>query len=72
MTQLSGFFALNRLALQPPDRLPGIFGAMGKLAMQGVFETLVDATCPLDRVREAIEATQVKGRLGKILLRIRD
>ena len=45
---------------------------MGKLAMQGVFETPVDATCPLDRVREAIEATQVKGRLGKILLRIRD
>ena len=72
VTKLSGFFALNWLALQPPERLPGIFGAMGKLAMQGVFDSPVDATFPLERVREAIEASLVKGRAGKILLRISD
>jgi len=72
VTQLSGFFALNWLALQPLEKLPGIFGAVGKLAMQGVFESPVDAVYPLEQVREAIEASQVKGRAGKILLRISD
>jgi NADPH2:quinone reductase len=72
VTQMSGFFALNWLALQPPEKLPGIFGAMIKLALQGVFESPVDATYPLERVCEAIEASQVKGRAGKILLRISD
>jgi NADPH2:quinone reductase len=72
VTRLSGFFATNWLALQPKEKLPAIFGAMGKLAMQGVFETPVDATYPLEQAREAIEATQVKGRAGKILLRIAD
>jgi NADPH2:quinone reductase len=70
VTQMSGFFALNWLALQPPERLPAIFGAMIKLALQGVFESPVDATYPLEQVREAIEASQTKGRTGKILLRI--
>jgi len=37
-----------------------------------VFESPVDATYPLERVRDAIEASQVKGRTGKILLRISD
>lgn len=72
VTQMSGFFALNWLALQPPDRLPEIFGKLFQLAMQGVFESPVDATYPLEQVRDAIEASQVKGRAGKILLRISD
>jgi len=72
VTRLSGFFAPNWLALQPPARLPEIFARMGQLAMQGVFESPVDATYPLERVREAIAASQVKGRAGKILLRIGD
>jgi NADPH2:quinone reductase len=72
VTQLSGFFATNWLALQPPEKLPAIFGAMIKLALQGVFESPVDATYPLEQVCEALEASQVKGRGGKILLRIGD
>lgn len=72
VTQLSGFFALNWLALQPKEKLPGIFGAIGQLAMQGVFETPVDAVYPLEQLREAIDASQVKGRAGKILVRISD
>jgi NADPH2:quinone reductase len=72
VTQMSGFFALNWLALQPAEKLPAIFAGMGKLAMQGVFDSPVDATYPLERVREAIEASRVRGRAGKILLRISD
>jgi len=72
VTQMSGFFAPNWLALQPPDRLPGIFAKLFQLAMQGVFASPVDAVYPLEQVREAIEASQVKGRAGKILLRISD
>jgi NADPH2:quinone reductase len=72
VTRLSGFFAPNWLALQPPDRLPAIFGQMGRLALQGVFDSPVDAVYPLEQVREAIEASQVRGRAGKILLRISD
>lgn len=70
VTRMSGFFALNWLALQPPDALPRIFGAVVKLALQGVFETLVDGVYPLEQARAAIEASLVKGRTGKILLRI--
>jgi len=70
VTRLSGFFAPNWLALQPLDRLPGIFERVGRLALQGAFESPVDATYPLDQVRDAIEASQVRGRTGKILLRI--
>jgi NADPH:quinone reductase-like Zn-dependent oxidoreductase len=72
VTQLSGFFALNWLALQPPEKLPAIFGAMFKLALQGAFESPVDAVYPLEQFREAIEASMVRGRAGKILLRISD
>jgi len=72
VTQLSGFFAPNWLAMQGPDRLPGIFAKLFQLALQGVFESPVDAVYPLEQVREAIEASQVKGRAGKILLRISD
>jgi len=72
VTQLSGFFAPNWLAMQAPDRLPGIFAKLFQLALQGVFESPVDAVYPLEQVREAIEASQVKGRAGKILLRISD
>jgi NADPH:quinone reductase-like Zn-dependent oxidoreductase len=45
---------------------------MGQIAMQGVFETPVDAVYPLEQLREAIDASQVKGRAGKILVRISD
>ncbi len=72
VTRLSGFFATNWLALQPKEKLPAIFGAMGQLAMKGVFESPVDATYPLEQVQQAIEASQVKGRAGKILLKISD
>lgn len=70
VTRLTGFMATNWLALQPPESLPNIFGQMGKLAMSGVFETPVDAVYPLDQAREAIAASTVRGRLGKVLLRI--
>ena len=70
VTRLSGFFAPNWLALQPLDRLSGIFERVGRLALQGAFESPVDATYPLDQARDAIEVSQVRGRTGKILLRI--
>jgi len=72
VTRLSGFFAPNWLALQPLDRLPGIFERVVRLALQGAFESPVDAIFPLEQVRDAIEASQVRGRAGKILLRISD
>lgn len=72
VTRLSGFFAPNWLALQPPDKLPGIFAKMGQLAMQGAFQAPVDAIYALEQMREALAASQVKGRMGKILLRISD
>jgi len=72
VTRLSGFFAPNWLALQPVDRLPGIFERVGQLALQGAFESPVDAVYPLEQVRDAIEASQARGRKGKILLRISD
>jgi NADPH2:quinone reductase len=70
VTRMSGFFATNWLALQPPAELPGLFGQIGKLAMSGVFDAQVDASYPLEKVGEAIAAAQVRGRTGKVLLKI--
>jgi NADPH:quinone reductase-like Zn-dependent oxidoreductase len=70
VTRLSGFFATSWLALQPPAKIPGILGQVGQLAMKGVFASPVDAVYPLDQVRDALVASQERGRLGKVLLRI--
>lgn len=72
VSRLSGFFAGSWLALQPPASMPGILGKVGQLAAQGVFDTPVDAVYPLTRVREALDASQERGRLGKVMLRIGD
>jgi NADPH:quinone reductase-like Zn-dependent oxidoreductase len=69
-TRLSGYFAGSWLALQPPARIPGILGKVGQLAAKGVFDTPVDAVYPLAQVHEALAASQDRGRLGKVMLRI--
>jgi NADPH:quinone reductase-like Zn-dependent oxidoreductase len=69
-TRLSGFFAATWLALQPPASVPGLLIEVGRLAAKGIFDTPVDVVYPLARVREALEASQQRGRLGKVLLRI--
>jgi NADPH:quinone reductase-like Zn-dependent oxidoreductase len=69
-TRLSGFFAGSWLALQPPASVPGVLGQVGQLAAKGVFDTPVNAVYPLTQVHEALAASQQRGRLGKVLLRI--
>jgi NADPH2:quinone reductase len=70
VTRLSGFFAGSWLALQPPASVPGVLTRVGQLAAKGVFDTPVDAVYPMTRVHEALDASQQRGRLGKVLLRI--
>lgn len=69
-SRLSGFFAGSWLALQPPASMPGILGKVGKMAAQGVFDTPVDAVFPLAQVHDALDASQQRGRLGKVMLSI--
>jgi len=69
-SRLSGFFAGSWLALQPPASVPGILGKVGQLAANGVFDTPIDAIYPLTRVHDALAASQERGRLGKVMLRI--
>jgi NADPH:quinone reductase-like Zn-dependent oxidoreductase len=70
VTSLSGFFAGSWLALQPPASIQGILGKVGQLAAKGVFDTPVDAVYPLTQVHEALAASQERGRLGKVMLKI--
>ena len=69
-TRLSGFFAGSWLALQEPASIPGILGQVGQLAARGVFDTPIDAVYPLTQVQEALVASQERGRLGKVMLKI--
>jgi NADPH:quinone reductase-like Zn-dependent oxidoreductase len=72
VSRLTGFFATNWLALQPPAELPALFGEIGKLTMAGVFDSPIDAVFSLDQVIEALQASNVRGRTGKVLLKIGD
>ena len=70
VTRLSGFYAPNWLARQNPLKLLRTIRQLGKLAVQGVFDTPVEKIFPMDQAREALEASVVPGRQGKILLRM--
>ena len=70
VTKLSGFYAGNWLAQQSPLKLLGMVRKLGKLAQAGVFDSPVQAVFPLSEAAEAVAASQIRGRVGKVLLNI--
>jgi NADPH2:quinone reductase len=69
VTRLSGFFALNWLAMQPPLKLLSVLRRLRKLAVKGVFDVPVRKTYPPDQVSEALTASVEPGQPGKVLLK---
>jgi NADPH:quinone reductase-like Zn-dependent oxidoreductase len=64
---LRAFFILNWLRDTPRARLEGIYAELAGLIGKGAIDTVVEATYPLERYRDALQHAQQTGRSGKIL-----
>jgi NADPH:quinone reductase-like Zn-dependent oxidoreductase len=64
---LRAFFILNWLRNTPRARLEGIYTELANLIGLGAIDTVVEATYPLERYRDALQHAQQTGRSGKIL-----
>jgi len=70
MARVSGFYLGNWLSQQSPLKMLGLLRTVRKLALEGVFETQVTDTFPLDEVSQAVTTAIAPGRTGKVMLRI--
>ena len=70
MTRIEGFYVGNWIARQSPLKLLGVLRTVKRLTAEGLFETEVSETYPLDRVAAAVAASLQAGRTGKVMLRI--
>jgi NADPH:quinone reductase-like Zn-dependent oxidoreductase len=70
MAQLSGFYLGNWLAQQSPLKVLGLLRTVKILTLEGVFQTQVTASYPLDEVVQAVNAATTPGRTGKVMLKI--
>ena len=70
MARVSGFYLGNWLSQQSPLKMLGLLRTVRTLALEGVFETQVTDTFPLDEVSQAVTAAIAPGRTGKVMLRI--
>ena len=70
LAQVTGFYLGNWMAQQSPLRLLRLLHAVKRLTAEGVFETDVSGTYPLEQVSAAVAASIKPGRTGKVMLRI--
>jgi NADPH:quinone reductase-like Zn-dependent oxidoreductase len=68
--RVEGFWLSEWLRGQRPLRLLGLFREVRRLAREGVLQSAVGATFPLEQVREAVRQAATPGRHGKVVLRI--
>ena len=69
-THVEGFFLGNWMSRQSPLKLLGVLRAVKRLALDGVFQTQVSETYPLESAASAVAAALQPGRSGKIMLAI--
>jgi NADPH:quinone reductase-like Zn-dependent oxidoreductase len=65
---LRGFWLVNWLSSAPREAQAALMGKMAKLVAQGTLSAPVDATFPLENIREALARAEEGGRKGKVLL----
>jgi len=70
MTRIEGFYVGNWIARQSPLKLLGVLRTVKRLTAEGLFETDVSETYPLDQVATAVAASLQPGRTGKVMLRM--
>jgi NADPH:quinone reductase-like Zn-dependent oxidoreductase len=70
LAQVAGFYLGNWMAQQSPIKLLGLLRAVKRLTAEGVFQTDVSETFPLEQASAAVAASLKPGRTGKVMLRI--
>jgi NADPH:quinone reductase-like Zn-dependent oxidoreductase len=68
--RIEGFWLSEYVKSKGPLHMLGLFRRIGKLVGEGVLNSEVGATFPLDQVRAAVQQAATPGRNGKVLLRI--
>lgn len=67
---VEGFYLGNWMTRQSPLKLLAVLRAVKRLALDGVFQTQVSETYPLENAASAVAAALQPGRSGKIMLTI--
>jgi NADPH:quinone reductase-like Zn-dependent oxidoreductase len=70
MARIEGFYVGNWIARQSPLTLLGVLRSVKRLTAEGVFETEVSETYPLEQVAAAVASSLRPGRTGKVMLRM--
>lgn len=65
---LRGFWLARWFASASPDEMRKIYGDLTRLIADGTIHVSVEATYPLERIREALAHAAREGRKGKILI----
>ncbi|XXF76123.1 zinc-dependent alcohol dehydrogenase family protein [Myxococcaceae bacterium GXIMD 01537] len=65
---LRGFWVARWLQKSPREEVQALYARLAGLIAQGTLKVPVDATFPLDRIREALTRAMEGGRQGKVLL----
>ncbi len=65
---LKGFWLVHWLNAAPREAQVALMGRMAKLVADGTLHAPVEATFPLENIREALTRAMEEGRQGKVLL----
>ena len=52
-----------------PERRAALIGELTRLVADGALKLPVEAVFRLDRIKDAVRASQASGKVGKVLLR---
>jgi NADPH:quinone reductase-like Zn-dependent oxidoreductase len=66
---VKGFWGAKVSADMPADKRAALLGELVRLVAGGELKLPVEAVFPLDRIKEAVAASQASGKTGKVLLR---
>jgi NADPH:quinone reductase-like Zn-dependent oxidoreductase len=65
---LRGFWLVHWMSSTPREGQAALMGKLAKLVADGTLSAPVDATFPLENIREALSRALEGGRQGKVLL----
>jgi trans-2-enoyl-CoA reductase len=65
---LRGFWLARWFATAKPDEMAGVYGELAQRIVDGTIHVPVEATYPLEQIRDALAHAAREGRKGKILI----
>ena len=66
---IKGFWSAKVGADMTPERRAALIGELTRLVADGALKLPVEAVFRLDRIKDAVRASQASGKVGKVLLR---